>query len=195
MKQLLQNLKTGEILLEEIPLPNCGRNEVLIKVERSLISPGTERMLLEFGKSSYLQKAKQQPDKVKMVLDKIKTDGLVPTLETVFSKLGEPMPLGYNSAGIVMEVGSSVTEFKKGDRVISNGAHSEIVVVGKNLVAKIPDDVSFDEASLTVLASVALQGVRLAQPTLGETFVVIGLGLLGQVTLDLLKANAAKLSV
>jgi predicted dehydrogenase/threonine dehydrogenase-like Zn-dependent dehydrogenase len=189
MKQLLQNLKTGEILLEETPLPNCGRNEVLIKVERSLISPGTERMLLEFGKSSYLQKAKQQPDKVKMVLDKIKTDGLVPTLETVFSKLGEPMPLGYNSAGIVMEVGSNVTEFKVGDRVISNGAHSEIVVVGKNLVAKIPDNVSFDEASLTVLASVALQGVRLAQPTLGETFVVIGLGLLGQITLDLLKAN------
>ena len=192
MKQLLQNLKTGEILLEEIPLPNCGRNEVLIKAEKSLISPGTERMLLEFGKSSYLQKARQQPDKVKMVLDKIKTDGLAPTLETVFSKLGEPMPLGYNSAGIVMEVGSNVTEFKVGDRVISNGAHSEIVVVGKNLVAKIPDDVSFEEASLTVLASVALQGVRLIQPTLGEQFVVIGLGLLGQITLDLLKANGCK---
>lgn len=192
MKQLLQNLKTGEILLEEIPLPNCGSNEVLIKAERSLISPGTERMLLEFGKSSYLQKARQQPDKVKMVLDKIKTDGLAPTLETVFSKLGEPMPLGYNSAGIVMEIGSNVTEFKVGDRVVSNGAHSEIVVVGKNLVAKIPDEVSFDEASLTVLASVALQGVRLAQPTLGETFVVIGLGLLGQITLDLLKANGCE---
>jgi predicted dehydrogenase/threonine dehydrogenase-like Zn-dependent dehydrogenase len=192
MKQLLQNLKTGEILLEETPLPNCGRNEVLIKVERSLISPGTERMLLEFGKSSYLQKAKQQPDKVKMVLDKIKTDGLVPTLETVFSKLGEPMPLGYNTAGIVMEVGSNVTEFKIGDRVVSNGAHCEIVVVNKNLVAKIPDNVSFEEASLTVLASVALQGVRLAQPTLGETFVVIGLGLLGQISLDLLKANGCE---
>jgi len=192
MKQLLQNLKTGEILLEEIPLPNCSKNEVLIKVEKSLISPGTERMLLEFGKSSYLQKARQQPDKVKMVLDKIKTDGLAPTLETVFSKLGEPMPLGYNSAGIVMEVGSNVTEFKTGDRVISNGTHSEVVVVGKNLVAKIPDDVSFDEASLTVLASVALQGVRLAQPTLGETFVVIGLGLLGQISLDLLRANGCE---
>lgn len=192
MKQLLQNLKTGEILLEEIPLPNCGKNEVLIKVEKSLISPGTERMLLEFGKSSYLQKARQQPDKVKMVLDKIKTDGLAPTLETVFSKLGEPMPLGYNSAGIVIELGSNVSEFKVGDRVVSNGAHSEIVVVGKNLVAKIPDDVSFDEASLTVLASVALQGVRLAQPTLGETFVVIGLGLLGQISLDLLRANGCE---
>ena len=192
MKQLLQNLKTGEILLEEIPLPSCGKNEILIKVERSLISPGTERMLLEFGKSSYLQKAKQQPDKVKMVLDKIKTDGLAPTLETVFSKLGEPMPLGYNSAGIIMEVGSNVTELKKGDRVVSNGAHSEIVVVGKNLVAKIPNNVNFDEASLTVLASVALQGVRLAQPTLGETFVVIGLGLLGQITLNLLKANGCE---
>ncbi len=192
MKQLLQDLKTGEIFLEEIPLPNCRQNEILIKTERSLISLGTERMLLEFGKSSYIQKAKQQPEKVKMVLDKIKTDGLVPTLETVFSKLGEPMPLGYNSAGIVLEVGENVTEFKIGDRVISNGAHSEIVVVGKNLVAKIPDDVSFDEASLTVLASVALQGVRLAQPTLGEKFVVIGLGLLGQITLDILKANGCE---
>ncbi len=192
MKQLLQNLKTGEVFLQEIPLPNCESNEIMIKSERTLISPGTERMLLEFGKSSYLQKAKQQPEKVKMVLDKIKTDGLLPTLETVFSKLSEPMPLGYNNAGIVIEVGKNVTEFKVGDRVISNGQHSEIVVVGKNLAAKIPDNVSFDEASLTVLASVALQGVRLANPTLGERFVVIGLGLLGQITLDLLKANGCE---
>ena len=135
MKQLLQDLKKGEILLEEIPLPNCGVNEVLIKTERSLISPGTERMLLEFGKASYIQKAKQQPDKVKMVLDKIKTDGLMPTMETVFAKLGEPMPLGYCNAGTVMTVGSNVTDFKIGDRVVSNGAHAEIVCVGKNLVA------------------------------------------------------------
>jgi len=189
MKQLLQDLKKGEILLEEIPLPNCGANEVLIKTEKSLISPGTERMLLEFGKASYLQKARQQPDKVKMVLDKIKTDGLVPTLETVFAKLGEPMPLGYCNAGVVMEVGSNVTEFKKGDRVVSNGAHSEIVAVGKNLVAKIPDDVSFELASFTVIASIALQGIRLFQPTLGEKVVVIGLGLIGQITMEFLKAN------
>ena len=113
MKQLLQDLKKGEILLEEIPLPTYGQNEVLIKTEKSLISPGTERMLLEFGRSSYIQKARQQPDKVKMVLNKIKTDGLVPTLETVFAKLGEPMPLGYCNAGVVMEVGSNVTKFKK----------------------------------------------------------------------------------
>lgn len=192
MKQLLQDLKNGEILLEEIPLPNCGANEVLIKTERSLISPGTERMLLEFGRSSYIQKARQQPDKVKMVLDKIKTDGLVPTLETVFAKLGEPMPLGYCNAGIVIDVGSNVTDFKVGDRVVSNGAHSEIVAVGKNLVAKIPDGVSFEQASFTVIASIALQGIRLFQPTLGEKIVVIGLGLIGQITMEFLKANGCE---
>lgn len=192
MKQLLQDLKNGEILLEEIPLPNCGANEVLIKSERTLISPGTERMLLEFGRSSYIQKARQQPDKVKMVLDKIKTDGLVPTLETVFAKLGEPMPLGYCNAGIVIDVGGNVTDFKVGDRVVSNGAHSEIVAVGKNLVAKIPDNVSFEQASFTVIASIALQGIRLFQPTLGEKVVVIGLGLIGQITMEFLKANGCE---
>jgi len=189
MKQLLQDLKKGEILLEEIALPNCGTNEVLIKTEKSLISPGTERMLLEFGRSSYIQKARAQPDKVKMVLDKIKTDGLLPTFETVFAKLGEPMPLGYCNAGTVMEVGSNVSEFKIGDRVVSNGAHSEVVVVAKNLVAKIPDNVSFELASFTVIASIALQGIRLFQPTLGEKVVVIGLGLIGQITMELLRAN------
>ncbi len=192
MKQLLQDLKKGEILLEEIALPNCGKNEVLIKTEKSLISPGTERMLLEFGKASYIQKARQQPDKVKMVLDKIKTDGLVPTLETVFAKLGEPMPLGYCNAGVVMEVGTNVTEFKIGDRVVSNGAHSEVVAVGKNLVAKIPDNVSFELASFTVIAAIALQGIRLFQPTLGEKVVVIGLGLIGQITMEFLKANGCE---
>ena len=192
MKQLLQDLKKGEILLEETPLPNCGANEVLIKTEKSLISPGTERMLLEFGKASYLQKAKQQPDKVKMVLDKIKTDGLAPTLETVFAKLGEPMPLGYCNAGVVIDVGSNVTEFKVGDRVVSNGAHSEVVTIGKNLVAKIPDNVSFEQASFTVIASIGLQGIRLFQPTLGEKVVVIGLGLIGQITMEFLKVNGCE---
>lgn len=192
MKQLLQDLKKGEILLEEIPLPSCGSNEILIKTERSLISPGTERMLLEFGRSSYIKKAKAQPDKVKMVLDKIKTDGLLPTLETVFAKLGEPMPLGYCNAGIVIEVGCNITEFKAGDRVVSNGPHSEVVAVGKNLVAKIPEGVSFEQASFTVIASIALQGIRLFQPTLGEKVVVIGLGLIGQITMEFLKANGCE---
>ena len=192
MKQLLQDLKKGNILLEEIPLPNCGKNEVLIKTETSLISPGTERMLLEFGKGSYIQKARQQPDKVKMVLNKIKTDGLIPTMETVFAKLGEPMPLGYCNAGVVIEVGSNVSEFKIDDRVVSNGSHSEVVVVGKNLVSKIPDNVSFEMASFTVISSIALQGIRLFQPTLGEKVVVIGLGLIGQITMELLRSNGCE---
>jgi predicted dehydrogenase/threonine dehydrogenase-like Zn-dependent dehydrogenase len=189
MKQLLQDLKTGNILLEEVPLPNYGPNEVLIKTQRSLISPGTERMLLEFGKSSYIQKAKQQPEKVKMVIDKIKTDGLVPTVKTVFAKLDEPIPLGYCNAGVVIAVGRNVENFKVGDRVVSNGPHSEIVAVGKNLVAKIPDNVSDESATFTVIASIALQGIRLMQPTLGEKILVIGLGLIGQITLDLLKVS------
>ncbi len=192
MKQLLQNLKTGNILIEEVPIPNCGPNEVLIRTERTLISPGTERMLVEFGRSGYIQKAKQQPDKVKMVLNKIKTDGLLPTIETVFAKLDAPLPLGYCNAGTVIKVGNNVNEFKIGDRVVSNGNHAEIVCVGKNLVAKIPDNVSIDQASFTVIASIALQGIRIAQPSLGETFVVIGLGLIGQITMELLRVNGCE---
>ncbi len=192
MKQLFQNLKTGNVFTNDIPLPNCSKNEVIIQTLKSLISPGTERMLLDFGKSSYLQKAKQQPEKVKQVLDKIKTDGLLPTIEVVFAKLDEPLPLGYCNVGRVIEIGSSVDEFKVGDLVVSNGAHSEVVCINKNLVCKIPEGVSLDEATFTVLSSIALQGIRLAKPTLGEQFVVIGLGIIGQITLELLKANGCK---
>ena len=192
MNQILQNLKTGEMSLTSVPCPSVGRGQVLIQTTRSLISAGTERMLVEFSKGNLLQKAASQPERVKQVLDKIKTDGLLPTLEAVFRKLDEPMPLGYCNAGVVIAVGDGVTDLVPGDRVANNGPHAEMVCVPKNLVAKIPDGVSDEAAAFTVLGSVALQGLRLAAPTLGERFVVFGMGLLGLMTVQFLRANGCE---
>jgi len=189
MKQIIQDLKKGDTILEEVPVPSVKAGAVLIRTTRSLVSLGTERMLVDFGKANFLQKAKQQPDKVKMVLDKVKTDGLRPTLEAVFNKLGQPLPLGYCNVGEVVAVGKGVQEFSVGDRVASNGNHAEFVSVPKNLVAKIPDNVSDEEATFTVIGSIGLQGIRLLNPTFGETVVVVGLGLIGLVTAELLLAN------
>lgn len=192
MKQIIQSFKTGETILEEVPAPQVGRGKVLIQTTRSLVSLGTERMLVEFGKSNLISKARQQPDKVKQVLDKIKTDGLVPTLEAVFNKLGEPLPLGYCNVGRVIAVGEGVNDFKVGDRVASNGQHAEFVCVPKNLVVHIPDNVTDEEATFTVIGSIGLQGIRLLNPTLGETVVVVGLGLIGLLTAQLLVANGCR---
>jgi len=189
MKQIIQDLKNGKTILEEVPVPLLKTGTVLIKTTKTLVSLGTERMLVDFGKANYFQKAKQQPDKVKMVIDKIKSDGLRPTLEAVFNKLGKPLPLGYCNVGKVIAIGKGVSEFKIGDRVASNGNHAEYVCVPKNLVAKIPDNVSDDAATFTVIGSIGLQGIRLLNPTFGETIVVIGLGLIGLVTAELLIAN------
>ena len=189
MKQILQSFKTGETILEEIPVPNVGRGSVLIQTSHSLVSLGTERMLVEFGKASIIEKARQQPDKVSQVLDKIKTDGLMPTLEAVFNKLGQPIPLGYCNVGEVIAIGDGVSDFTIGERVASNGLHAEVVSVPKNLVAKIPESVSNEDATFTIIGSIGLQGIRLLKPSLGETIVVIGLGLIGLITCQLLKAN------
>ena len=193
MKQILQNLKNGKTKVVEIPIPNKSINSLLVKTSKTLISAGTERMLVQFGKAGLIEKARQQPEKVKMVLDKISTDGLKPTFEAVLNKLDQPLPLGYCNVGIVHEVGSGIRNFKKDDRVISNGKHAEVVNVPTNLCAKEPDLVSDDEASFTVLGAVALQGIRLAKPTLGEAVVVIGLGLVGLMTVQLLKANGCRI--
>ena len=193
MKQILQNLKNGNTKVVEIPIPNKSINSLLVKTSKTLISAGTERMLVEFGKAGLIEKARQQPDKVKMVLDKISTDGLKPTFEAVLNKLDQPLSLGYCNVGVVHEVGSGIKNFKKDDRVISNGKHAEVVNVPVNLCAKVPDSVSDDEASFTVLGAVALQGIRLAKPTLGEAVVVIGLGLVGLMTVQLLKANGCRI--
>jgi predicted dehydrogenase/threonine dehydrogenase-like Zn-dependent dehydrogenase len=192
MKQIIQSFKTGQTILEEVPAPIVSRGQVLIQTSYSLVSLGTERMLVEFGKSNLISKARQQPDKVKQVLDKIKTEGLLPTLEAVFNKLGEPLPLGYCNVGRVIAVGEGVTEFQLGDRVASNGQHAEVVSVPKNLVAKIPEHVSDEEAAFTVIGSIGLQGIRLINPTLGETVVVTGLGLIGLITAQLLIANGCR---
>ncbi len=189
MKQLIQNLKTGQTLLEDVPVPIVKEGHLLIKTSKSLVSLGTERMLVEFAKANYLQKAKQQPDKVKMVIDKIKTDGLQPTLQSVFNKLNQPLPLGYSNVGTVVAIGKGVSGYKIGDRVVSNGPHAEYVMAPKNLTAHIPDEVTDEEASFTVVGSIGLQGIRLANPTMGETFVVIGLGLIGLLTAEMLIAN------
>lgn len=189
MKQIIQDLKNGDTILEEIPVPQVKSGNVLIKTTRSLVSLGTERMLVEFGKANFIQKAKQQPDKVKMVLDKVKTDGLKPTMNAVLNKLNQPLPLGYCNVGEVVAIGKGVSEFSVGDRVASNGHHAEYVCVPKNLVAKIPDNVSDEEAAFTVIGSIGLQGIRLLDPTFGETIVVVGLGLIGLVTAELLLAN------
>ncbi|EDP96961.1 bi-domain-containing oxidoreductase [Kordia algicida OT-1] len=189
MKQILQSFKTGVTELAELPSPRVKGGQVLIQTTRSLVSLGTERMLVEFGKASLIQKARQQPDKVKMVLDKIKTEGLMPTIETVFNKLEQPLPLGYCNVGKVVAVGKGVTDFKVGDRVASNGQHAEFVSVPQNLVAHIPDNISDEEAAFTVIGSIGLQGIRLVNPTMGETIVVIGLGLIGLLTAEMLVAN------
>lgn len=189
MKQIIQNLRSGETSIAEVPAPENALRCVSIQTRRSLISAGTEKMLVEFGQASLLGKARAQPEKVKQVLDKIRTDGLMPTLETVFSRLDEPLPLGYCNAGVVLETGPGVKGLLPGDRVVSNGPHAEVVAVPELLCAKIPDNVPDEQAAFTVLASIGLQGVRLAQPTLGETVVVYGLGLIGLVTVQLLQAS------
>jgi len=193
MKQILQNMANGETTLIELPVVQNSNNNVLIKTTYSLISIGTEKMLVEFGKANIINKARQQPEKVKMVLGKVVTDGLVATVEAVTSKLNQPMELGYCNVGKVMEVGSNVPAgYKKGDRIVSNGVHASVVSVPGNLTAKIPDDVSDEAASFVVLASIGLQGIRLANPTLGEYFVVTGLGLIGLLTVQLLRAQGCR---
>jgi predicted dehydrogenase/threonine dehydrogenase-like Zn-dependent dehydrogenase len=190
LRQILQDLKNGETMLVEIPAPSNRPGNLLIKTSTSVVSAGTERMLVDFGKASYIDKARQQPDKVKQVINKVKTDGLIPTIEAVNSKLEQPLPLGYCNAGIV--INSEVSEFKVGDRVISNGHHAETVRVPGNLCAKIPDNVDDESAAFTVLGSIALQGVRLISPTIGETIVVSGLGLIGLIAVQILKANGCR---
>lgn len=192
MKQILQNLKNGEVKLEELPVPSAQAGTLLIQTSHSLVSLGTEKMLLQFGKASWINKARQQPDKVKQVLNKIKTDGIVSTVNTVMNKLDQPIPLGYSNVGVVIAVGAGVAGFEVGDRVVSNGPHSEVVSVPENLCAKIPDNVSDEAAAFTVVASIGLQGIRLANPTMGECFVVTGLGLIGILTVQLLKANGCR---
>jgi predicted dehydrogenase/threonine dehydrogenase-like Zn-dependent dehydrogenase len=192
MRQILQSLRTGATDVADVPAPSVQKRQVLIRTNRTLVSAGTERMLVEFGQAGWIEKARQQPDKVRAVLTKMSTDGVVPTMEAVFNKLDQPLPLGYCNVGVALETGAGVSGIVVGDRVASNGRHAEVVSVPMNLCAKIPDGVSDDEAAFTVIGAIGLQGVRLAQPTLGEYLVVTGLGLIGLITVQLLRAQGCQ---
>lgn len=192
MKQLLQSLKDGTTELADVPAPRGAPGRLLIHTTASLVSAGTERMLVEFGQANWFDKARQQPDKVRMVLDKARTDGIAATFEAVQSKLDQPLAPGYCNVGHVIEVGAGAEGFARGDRVASNGSHAEFVSVPINLCARIPSDVSDEQAAFTVLSAIGLQGIRLAAPTLGECVVVTGLGLIGLLTVQMLKAQGCR---
>lgn len=192
MKRVLQSLKDGKTVLAEAPVPSIDDGELLIRSQNSLLSSGTEKMLLNFGKAGWIEKARQQPDKVKLVRDKLKTDGIYPTIQSILNKLDQPIIMGYSNVGVVEKVGASVNGFSIGDRVVSNGAHSQFVAVPKNLCCKVPNNVCSEDAAFTVVGSVALQSVRLVSPTLGETVAVFGLGLVGLMAVQLLRANGCR---
>ncbi len=192
MKQLLQNLSSGKTEIIEAPSPRNEAGKLLINTAVSLVSIGTERMLVDFGRANLINKARQQPEKVRQVIDKAKTDGVLATFDAVNSKLNEPIPLGYSNVGVVDEVGEAVEGFSVGDRVLSNGRHADIVSVPKNLCVRIPDKVNDETAVFTVVASIGLQGVRLAKPTVGESFVVMGTGLIGLLTVQILLAHGCR---
>jgi polar amino acid transport system substrate-binding protein len=193
MKQVTQNIKTGEVKVDEVPPPNLFRNAILVKNYYSVISAGTEKTSIDMGNMSMLQKAKSRPDDVKKVLKEVKQIGVWAAYKKVMNKLDTPKALGYSTAGVVIAVDENVEGFRPGDRVACAGAgyaiHADIVVVPKNLCVKIPDGVSFEEAAYATVGSIAMQGLRQTNPTLGEKIVVIGLGLLGQMTVQMLKAN------
>lgn len=192
MRQILQDLGTGKTTVTEAPCVAASPGSIVTTTRVSLISAGTERMLVDFGRASLLDKARQQPDKVRMVLNKVVTDGLTTTIDAVRSKLSQPIALGYCNVGTVHAVGAGVEGFRPGDRVVSNGSHADVVRVPVNLCARIPDGVDDDSAAFTVVAAIGLQGIRLANPTLGEAFVVIGAGLIGLLTVQLLRAHGCR---
>ena len=190
MRQLAQSLKTGETTIVTTPAPGSGRGLLTVRSRASLISAGTERMLLDFGKANWIDKARQQPDKVRMVFEKLRTDGIAATLESVNAKLDQAIALGYSNAGVVLESGDPA--FHPADRVVSNGPHAEVVRVPKNLCAHIPAGVTDDAAAFTVVAAIALEAIRLAAPSLGECFAVTGLGLIGLISVQLLRAHGCR---
>ncbi len=196
MLQIVQYQKTGEILVEELPAPLCPKNGILVRTAYSLISAGTEKVSVGNAQSSLIQRAKKQPDQVKLVMDYVKKEGIVSTYQRVKSKLDSYKMLGYSASGVVVE--TDCDEFNVGDRVACAGAgyanHAEYIAVPKNLSVKIPDSVKFEEAAFTTLGSIALQGVRQADVRLGENVAVIGLGLLGQISIQLLKASGCRVA-
>ena len=196
MKQVIQNFKTGELSVADVPPPALARGFVLVRNAFSLISAGTERSTVTTAQASLLGKARQRPDLVKQVLDSLRKDGLADTLSRVRTKLETLKELGYSSAGTVLASMDTDGRFKPGDRVACGGggyaSHAGIVTVPQNLVVKVPEAVGLDAAAFTTLGAIAMQGVRQANPRLGEFVCVIGLGLLGQITAQILRANGCQ---
>jgi polar amino acid transport system substrate-binding protein len=196
MKQVLQNRKTGRPFVGEVPVPSLQRGRVLVRTVASLISAGTERAAVELVSKGLVQEARERPDLVKAVVAKVKSEGLLNTFAAVRDKMAASQAMGYSAAGIVTAVAEDVSEFQVGDRVACAGvgfaSHAEVLSVPKNLCVHLPEQMSFEEGAYGTLGAIALQGVRLAEPTLGESVVVIGLGLVGQLTVQLLKANGCR---
>lgn len=192
MKQLLQNMQNGETLIAEVPVPAVRPGCALVQTAVSLVSAGTERMLVEFAGKSLLGKAQSRPDLVRQLLDKARREGILTTLEAAFSRLEQPLALGYSSAGTIIALGSGLKGFRVGDRVACGGGgsavHAEFAVVPQNLLAALPDSVSFEEGAFATLASIALHGFRLSGVQVGEKVAVIGLGLLGLLTVEIARA-------
>ena len=192
MKQILQHMNDGKTVVEEVPVPVVRKRTALVKTSTSLVSAGTERMLVDFAEKSLIGKAASRPDLVRQVISKAEREGLLPTLEAAFNKLDQPMPLGYSSAGIIVEVGEEMGEFKPGDRVACAGGgfavHAEYSLVPYNLLTRLPENVDFDSAAFTTLGAIAMHGFRLAAPQIGESVCVIGLGLLGLLAAQIARA-------
>ncbi|MFN8380505.1 MAG: bi-domain-containing oxidoreductase [Anaerolineales bacterium] len=192
MKQLLQHIKNGKTIVEDVPVPTPREGQALVKISASLVSAGTERMVVEFAEKSYLGKARSRPDLVKQTLDKAKREGVMPTVNAVFNRLDQPMALGYSTSGTIIALGKNMQGFKVGQRVACAGGgyatHAEYNVVPRNLLTPLPKNVDFESAAFTTLGAIALHGFRLAEPQLGENVAVIGLGLLGLLTIQLAAA-------
>jgi threonine dehydrogenase-like Zn-dependent dehydrogenase len=183
MKQLLQNVKTGKSTVENVPVPTPREGQALVKVAASLVSAGTERMVVEFAEKSLFGKARSRPDLVKQVLEKARREGLVNTAQAAFNRLDQPMALGYSSSGTIVALGEGMQGFKIGERVACAGGgyavHAEYNVVPRNLLTALPEAVDFESAAFTTLGAIALHGFRLAEPQIGENVAIIGMGLLG----------------
>ncbi|MCG2787839.1 MAG: bi-domain-containing oxidoreductase [Anaerolineae bacterium] len=196
MKQLLQNLKNGQTTIEDVPVPTPRAGQALVRVAASLVSAGTERMLVEFAEKSLLGKARSRPDLVRQVFDKMSREGILPTLQAAFNRLDSPMPLGYSSAGTIVALGAGMESFQVGQRVACAGGgyavHAEYNLVPRNLLTPLPDSVDFESAAFTTLGAIALHGFRLAEPQLGENVAVIGLGLLGLLAIQLASAAGCR---
>jgi len=192
MKQLLQNIKTGKSTIEDVPIPTPREGQALVKVEASLVSAGTERMIVEFAKKGLIGKARSRPDQVRQVLDKAKREGILPAVQAAFNRLDQPMALGYSSSGTIVALGKNTSRLRVGQRVACAGAnyavHAEYNVVPCNLITPLPKNVDFESAAFTTLSAIAMQGFRLAEPQLGETVAVIGMGLLGLLTAQIASA-------